>query len=67
MKLQVVVHEAEVEDSGRTSRQYRDARRRGRPSRNSFRTPMKFREGCLSVSVEQPTVSGRDRAVEIVV
>lgn len=67
MKLQVVIHEAEEGGYWAEVPAIPGCATQGETFEELLQNIYEAVEGCLSVSVEQPKVTGRDRIMEIVV
>jgi predicted RNase H-like HicB family nuclease len=67
MKLQVVIHEAEEGGYWAEVPAIPGCATQGETFEELLRNLYEAVEGCLSVSVQQPKVSERDRVLEIVV
>lgn len=67
MKLQVVIHEAEEGGYWAEVPAIPGCATQGDTFEELLQNLYEAVEGCLSVSVEQPTVTDRDRVMEIVV
>ncbi len=67
MKLQVVIHEADEGGFWAEVPAIPGCATQGETFEELLQNIYEAVEGCLSVSVQQPKVSGRDRVVEIVV
>ena len=67
MKLQVVIHEAEVGGYWAEVPAIPGCATQGETFEKLFRNLYEAVEGCLSAPVQRPKVSERDRVLEIVV